>query len=162
MAQEDFFLDLGDIKGESQDADLKDQIHITSFSFGVSNSGTGGINMGSGASKVNVQDLHLTKMMDKSSPNLFGACASGKHIPTGKLTVRRAGGDAPETYLTYEMTEVFVSSHTVSGAEGGGLAQESVSLNFSKIKMTYTQQSATGGKGTDIPKTLDIKANKVT
>ena len=161
MAQADYFLDLDGVEGESQDDDskMKNKIHINSFSFGVSNAGTGGINMGSGASKSNVQDLHLTKMMDKSSPNLFIGCANGKHFPKATFYCRRAG-ENPQVYLKYELTEVFISSYATSGAEGGGIAQESFSLNFSKVKMSYYVQNATGDGTTEIPKTWDIKANK--
>ncbi len=98
-------------------------------------------------------------MVDQASPNLFLACATGKHIPTATVTVRRAG-EKPQEYLTYDLTEVFVSSISTSGHEGGGIAQESVSLNFSKIKMTYIPQKADGTPGAKNEKTYDVKANK--
>ena len=82
MAQEDYFLKLDGIKGESQDDKHKDEIHVSSFSFGVTNAGTGGSNLGSGGGRANVQDMHFTKVVDQASPNLFLACATGKHIPT--------------------------------------------------------------------------------
>ena len=45
-------------------------------------------------------------------------------------------------YLKYEMTEVFITSSIQRQRhEGGGIATESVSLNFSKIEMTYTCKS---------------------
>ena len=159
MAQEDFFLKIEGVKGESQDDKHKDEIHLHSFSFGVTNTGTGGSNLGSGGGRSNVQDLHFTKTIDASSPNLFIACATGKHFPKATLTVRRAG-EKPQEYLVYEMTEVYVSSITTSGHEGGGLAQESGSLNFSKIKKTYTPQNADGTPGAKNEKTYDVKANK--
>ena len=161
MAQEDYFLNIDGIKGESQDDKHKDKIHISSFSFGVTNTGTGGSNLGSGGGRSNVQDIHVTKTMDSSSPNLFIACCTGKHFPTATLTVRRAG-ETPQIYLTYKLTEVYVSSHSVSGAEGGGIAQESLSLNFSKIEMAYTPQNADGSAGAKNTKTFDAKANKAT
>jgi type VI secretion system secreted protein Hcp len=163
MAQEDYFLDLEGVEGESQDDAFKNKIHMTSFSFGVTNAGTGGINTGSGAGRCSMQDLHFTKVMDKASPNLFIGCCTGKHFTKATITVRRAGSEEkPQTYLTYDLTEVFISSYSTSGAEGGGIAQESVSLNFSKVKMTYFAQNAQGGGTTAIPKTYDIKANKAT
>ena len=63
-------------------------------------------------------------MVDQSSPNLFIACATGKHFDTATVTVRRAG-ENPQEYLVYDLTEVFVSSISTSGHEGGGIAQES-------------------------------------
>jgi type VI secretion system secreted protein Hcp len=159
MAQEDYFLKIDGIKGESQDDKHKDEIHVSSFSFGVTNAGTGGSNLGSGGGRANVQDLHFTKVVDQASPNLFLACATGKHFDTATVTVRRAG-ETPQEYLVYDLEEVFVSSISTSGHEGGGIAQESCSLNFSKVTLTYTPQNPDGSPGAANPKTFDLKANK--
>jgi len=161
MAQEDYFLKIDGIKGESQDDKHKDEIHVSSFSFGVTNSGTGGSNLGSGGGRSNIQDMHFTKTVDASSPNLFIACATGKHHAKAWVYLRRAG-DKPQEYLTYEMTEAYISSITTSAHEGGGIAQESVSINFSKVKMVYTPQNADGSPGAKNEKTYDVKANKAT
>jgi len=161
MAQEDFFLKIEpNVKGECQVDGHTDEIHLHSFSFGVTNAATGGSNLGSGASRSNVQDLHVTKDTDKSSPVLFISCSNGKHYDKATLTIRRAG-EKPVDYLKYEMTEVFITSFAQSGHEGGGLAQESVSLNFSKIKMSYWPQKADGIKGDVVEQTFDIKKYKV-
>ena len=159
MAQEDYFLKIDGIDGESQDDKHKNEIHVSSFSFGVTNAGTGGSNLGSGGGRSNMQDMHFTKVVDQASPNLFIACATGKHFDTATVTVRRAG-ENPQEYLTYELSEVFVSSISTSGHEGGGIAQESCSLNFSKVKITYTPQNPDGSPGAANPKTFDVKANK--
>jgi type VI secretion system secreted protein Hcp len=156
---EDYFLKIDGIKGESQDDKHKDEIHVSSFSFGVTNAGTGGSNLGSGGGRSNIQDMHFTKVVDGSSPNLFLACATGKHFDTATVTVRRAG-ETPQEYLVYKLTEVFVSSISTSGHEGGGIAQESVSLNFSKVELNYTPQAADGTPGAKNTKTYDVKANK--
>ena len=160
MAQADFFLKIDGVEGESDDDTHAKEIQLSSFSFGVANSGSGGWGGGSGASKANVQDLHFTKLLDKSSPNLFQACCTGKHFDTATVTIRKAGGDSPVEYLIYNLSEVFVSSFTVSGHDGGGIAQESGSLNFSKVEMTYNPQTAEGGADAANTKGYDIKANK--
>jgi type VI secretion system secreted protein Hcp len=159
MAQEDYFLKIDGIKGESQDDKHKDEIHVSSFSFGVTNTGTGGSNLGSGGGRSNVQDMHFTKVVDSASPNLFFGCATGKHYDSATVTVRRAG-ENPQEYLIYKMTEVYISSISTSGHEGGGIAQESVSLNFSKIELSYTPQNADGTPGAKNTKGYDLKANK--
>ena len=160
MAQADFFLKIDGIDGESQDDKHKNEIQITSFSLGAANTGTGAVGTGSGAGKVSVQDAHFTKLVDKSSPNLFLACCSGKHFPLATVTVRKAG-ENPLEYLVYKLSEAFVSSINTTGHEGGGIAQESVSLNFSKIEVNYWPQNADGSKGAVVTKTYDIKANKI-
>ena len=161
MAQGDFFLKIDGIDGESQDDKLKNHIQVLSVSLGVSNLGTGGSNLGSGASKANVQDIHFTKPADKSSPNIFIHCCSGKHFPTATITMRKAAGDNKVDYLVYKLSEVFISSYNVSAHEGGGIAQESLSLNFSTIEYNYTPQNADGTPGAKITKTYKIKENKV-
>jgi len=160
MAAVDYFLKLEGIEGESQDDKHKNEIHIESFSHGVTNAGTGGINLGSGAGRSNVQDFQFTKRTDKSSPNLFIACCSGKHIPTATITIRKAG-ENPVEYLVWKLTEVFVSSYQTGGHGGGDVAQESFSLNFSKIEYKYSPQNADGTLGGAITKTYDVKGNKV-
>src|SRR5690348_6092500 len=94
----DMFLKLDGIKGESLDSKHKDEIQIESFSWGLAQTGTMSAGMGGGAGKVNVHDISVTKYVDKSSPELMLACCNGKHIPSGLLTVRKAG-EKPLEYL---------------------------------------------------------------
>jgi type VI secretion system secreted protein Hcp len=158
-SQADYFLKIDGIQGESQDDKHQNEIQLTSFSFGVTNAGTGSSGMGSGSGKANIQDFKFTKLADNASPNLFQACCNGKHFDTATLTVRKAGEDALE-YLVYTLSEVFVSSYTTAGQSGGGIAQESGSMNFSKIQVQYTPQSADGSAGAQNTKGYDVKANK--
>jgi len=160
MAQTDVFLKLDGIEGESQDDRHKGEIHIVSYNLAAANSGSAGSNLGSGVAKAKVQDITFTKVVDKSSPNLFISCCSSKPISTAVFTVRRAG-EKPQEYLLITLTDVFVSSFDHMASDTGGLPSESVSLNFSKIKFEYKPQLADGTLGPTIAKTYDIKANKV-
>ena len=94
-------------------------------------------------SKAAFSDLSITKYTDKSSPNFFMACATGAHIDKAILHIRKSG-EKPKEYLTITMSEVFVSSWSHSGADGGGLPSESASLNFSKIEINYQIQDEKG------------------
>jgi type VI secretion system secreted protein Hcp len=161
MAQE-IFLELTGIKGESKVKGFEDKIDIESFSLGVSNVGTGHHGGGSGAGRADVADLAVQKRADKATPTLYKFCFQGKHMDKGTLTVRKAGGDQAVQYLKYEMDEVFISHIQTADAAGGGLASESLSLNFSKIKMTYTYQEKSGSAGAETPVTLDVKQNEAT
>jgi len=158
MAQ-DYFLKIDGVDGESQDDTHKNEIHIASFHMGAVNQGAGHRDSGSGAGRASVHDMQLTKRADKSSPSLFAACCSGKHFPTATLTVRKAG-ENPLEYLVYNMSNVFVSAFNSNSHGAGDIAQETLSLNFSKIEMNYTPQNADGTPGAKIVKTHDIAANK--
>jgi type VI secretion system secreted protein Hcp len=158
VAAADYFLKVDGLEGESGDDKHKGEIHIHDFSFGAANAGTGHAGSGSGGGKAIVHDMHLHKHADKSSPAIFFACANGKHFPNATLTVRKAG-EHPHEYLIYKMDNVFLSHYGVKG-NGGDIALETLSLNFSKIEMTYVPQNKDGTAGAKIVKAHDIAANK--
>ncbi len=157
MAQ-DVYLKIDGIAGESTDATHKDEIEVLSFSLGASNP----VNITSsghraGAGKVSMQDLSFQMNYNKSSPSLFLACSSGKHIKDAVLTLRKAGGKQQE-YLTYKMTEVFVSSYQTGASSEQPM--DSVSLAFAKIELNYQQQDEKGAVGKPVKSGWDIKENK--
>lgn len=131
----DYFLKLDGIDGESTDRAHKGELDVLSFSWGVSNQGssTGG---GGGAGKVSVHDISITKSVDKSSPKLMVHCATGKHIKSATLTVRRSAnreGRNGVEYLVITLEDCLISSYQISG-DGGGTA-EKIELSFSKLTM---------------------------
>ena len=71
-------------------------------------------------------------------------CANGKHIKNGIVTLRKAG-EHPLEYLVIKLEDVVISSMTPSGL-GSGDGLEHLTLNFAKIKMTYTSQKQDGTK----------------
>jgi type VI secretion system secreted protein Hcp len=133
----DIFLDLGTVKGESLDSTHKDEIDVLSWSWGLSQSGTMHLGTGGGGGKVAVHDLSITKYTDRATPSIITACSTGKHFPTGKLTVRKAGGTKPLEYYTIEMDKVLVTNYSTGGSD--------VTLNFEKFHVTYQQQDPTSG-----------------
>ena len=137
----DMFLKLTDIPGESLNAAHKDEIDISSYSFGMSNSTTLG---GAGTGKVSFKDISLTKRVDKSTPALMLRCASGQHIPEAIITLSKSGADKPVDFLRVTLTDVFVSSVASSGAGGDDGPTESVTFNYAKIKFEYYQQRIDG------------------
>lgn len=155
----DMFLMLDGIKGESQDDKHKEEIDIEAFSWGMSQSGSGHRGTGSGTGKVDINDISITKFVDKSSPSIMLACANGKHIPKGKITVRKAG-ENPLDYFTVDFENILVSGYTTSGSEGGSeRPSESIALNFSKVKVEYWTQSEKGAKGENANFSWDVAKN---
>src|SRR6267142_2234459 len=128
----DMFLKLDGIKGESKDHKHKDEIHIESFSWGMSQTGAHGSGGGGGAGKVSVHDISVTKFVDKATPELMLHCANGKHIKDGLITVRKAG-EHPVEYMKIKLTDVFISSVQEAG-HGGDLLTENVTINFAKFQ----------------------------
>ncbi|WP_271009457.1 Hcp family type VI secretion system effector [Paucibacter sp. B51] len=154
----DMFLSLAGIKGESKDKKHAGEIDILAWSWGVSNSGTFHAGGGGGAGKANFQDISITKYVDKASHALLDSCATGKHIDTAKLIVRKAGS-SPLEYIIIELTEVLVTSVSTGGSGGEDRLTENISLNFAKIKFSYVPQKPDGSGDTPLPFTYDIAAN---
>ena len=155
----DMFVKIGDVKGESKDGTHKGEIDVLSWSWGMSQSGSGHVGGGSGTGKVNVHDLSLTKFIDMASPDLMLACCNGKHYPEAKLTVRKAG-ENPLEYLIITMNDVIITSVQTGGSGGEDRLTENVALNFAKVKVDYTEQTAGGAAGAKPKMGWDIEANK--
>jgi len=154
----DMFIKLQGIAGESADKTHKGEIEILAWSWGASQSGTTHSGTGGGAGKVNIQDISFTKYVDKASPTLFLNCANGKHIPSATLTVRKAG-ENPLEYLKLDLNEILVSSISTGGSGGEDRLTENITLNFAKMKMTYTPQNVKGGGESPVIAGWDIPAN---
>ena len=154
----DMFIKIKELPGESKDDKHKDEIDVLAWSWGLSQSASGHIGGGSGSGKVNVQDLSFTKYVDKSSPDLMLACCNGKHFGEAKLTVRKAGAN-PLEYLIITMTDLIVTSVSTGGSGGEDRLTENVTLNFAKVKVDYTEQTATGAAGDKPKMAWDIAGN---
>ena len=139
----DMFIKIDDIKGESADAKHKDEIQVLSWSWGMSQSGTTHQGGGGGAGKVSVNDLSITKYVDKASANLQLSCCNGKHFKEALLTVRKAG-ENPLEYLKITMKEVLIASVSTGGSGGEDRLTENVTLNFAEFKTEYTPQKPDG------------------
>jgi type VI secretion system secreted protein Hcp len=155
----DMFLKLTGVQGESKDDKHKGELDILAWSWGMSNSGSAHVGGGAGAGKVNVQDVSITKYIDKASPDLFLACCDGKHFNEAKLTVRKAG-ETPLEYLVITMNEVLITSVSTGGSGGEDRLTENVSLNFGRVKVEYTEQAEKGGEAAKPKMGWDIAANK--
>jgi type VI secretion system secreted protein Hcp len=142
----DMFIKIGALKGESQDKAHKGEIDVLAWSWGLSQSGTTHTGGGGGAGKVNVQDLSLTKYVDKSSPELMLACCNGKHFTEALLTVRKAG-ENPLEYLKIKLQDLIITSLSTGGSGGEDRLTENVTLNFSKVTVDYQEQKADGTGG---------------
>jgi len=156
----DYFLKLSGIDGEAQDAAHKGWIDIFSWSFGASQSGSGGhVGGGSGAGKVNMHDISVTKRTDKSSCDLFLKCANGKHYDQADIISRKAG-EKPLEFLKIKLQQVFVSSYNLGGSHGDDTPTESITLNFVKINMDYQIQKKDGGGEAAGSAGWDVAANE--
>jgi type VI protein secretion system component Hcp len=83
--------------------------------------------------KVAIQDFTLTKDVDKASPKLHGACASGKHIPEVRLEIR-PGGSQRRDLLVIKMRNVIITRVDEQPAPSGGRATEAVTFRCRSLE----------------------------
>lgn len=155
----DYFLKIDGIDGESTDSKHKNEIDVLSWSWGETNTGSGATTGGRGAGKVAMQDVVLTMEANKASPKLMLACATGDHIKTAALTVRKAGGEQQE-YVKWTFSDVLVSSYQTGGSSGDVVPVDTVSLNFGKVEFEYKPQKGDGTLDAPVKVGYDVMANK--
>jgi type VI secretion system secreted protein Hcp len=156
----DSFLLLDTVDGESVDHAHAGEIDILSWSFGANNTSTSAKSTGSGGGGVSVHDLTVTKRVDKASPVLFENCCTGAMVAKGKITVRKAGGEALE-YLIVNMESVFITGYQVSGTDGQDQLTEQVTLTYKSVGITYAPQLDDGSGGPGSGKGWSLAKNTI-
>ncbi len=124
------------VNGEGSPGGGTGTIEISSFSWGVDNSGTATTKGAGGSSgKTIVRSVVVTKQTDAASPVLFKYACAGHHYSTVSIEVRssQSSGAAPGDSMTIVLSNVFVSSYSISGG-GDENPEESVTLNFTKMR----------------------------
>lgn len=142
----DAYLKIEGIPGEALDANHKDWIELTDFHYGVMQavSGTASSSGGATVGGTSCPDMFIAKHLDRASPKLFEACASGQHFKSMVIHINRAGGDQ-QKYMEIKLEEVIISG--LNANRGGEFPTESVTLNYGRIAIKYIQQDRATGKG---------------
>ncbi|MEA2464318.1 MAG: type secretion system secreted protein Hcp [Acidobacteriota bacterium] len=155
----DIFAKIGDIKGESLDSKHKDEVEVLSWSWGVAQSGTMAHGGGGGEGKASFNDFNFTHHVDKASPVLLKACATGEHIKEATITVRKAGKGQQE-FLIIKMSDILITSVNPSGSGDSAATAESVAMQCAKVDLEYKPQKADGSLDAGLHFKYDIKGNK--
>ncbi|MEM7666606.1 MAG: type VI secretion system tube protein Hcp [Pseudomonadota bacterium] len=153
------FLKLDGIEGEAVDDGHANEIKLSSCSFSAFNSSSYN-NASKTVSKgqANMGDIAGTKEVDKTSVSLFKACASGKVIPKGVISFQsNVGDDKKIDFLKYELDNVVINSYNFSAS---GMADESFSLTYAKIKQIYDQRDEKGTSKGKVEGFFDVLLNK--
>ena len=139
------FIKIGDIKGESVDDKHAEWIDVQSFQWGVERK----ISLVAGtpdreASTPSVSEITITKNLDSASPALFlNAVGGTPAIPT--VTLALQDQTTRTVFYRFTLSDVMISSQSGNGAAGDSKPSESISLNFTKIKIEYFARDPKGG-----------------
>ncbi len=155
----DMFMKVEGASGESKDSNHTGWTDIASFTWGAIQPHSMASGGGAGVGKVAFQDLNVVANIDKCYPAVLKHCATGKHLGKVEISLCKAGGSQIE-YGKIELTDVLVTSVTVSGTSSGESTVVNYSFQASKIKTQYWEQTNQGGKGAESQMGFDIKQNK--
>ena len=154
------FLQIDGVTGECAESAHVGWIDVESYSEGLQSSGTSSYGGGAGLGTVSYNDITIPCHLEKAIPNLMAGCADHKHYGTAKIHATKMGGNGTSwTYLEVTLTDVVVSGVHFSGS-ANQIPTVQVSLNFSKIKTEYWEQTKSGGKGRSTNATCDQKLNQ--
>src|SRR5512136_616375 len=104
-----------------------------------------------------MQDFHFVMKINKASPKLMLACASGEHLKNAILTCRKAGKEQQE-YLKVTFTDLLVSNYQTNGTGSADIIpMDQISLNFTKVEIEYKEQKPDGTLGGAIKAFYDMK-----
>ncbi len=156
MAVLDAFLGIDGIRGGSTDARYKDWIDVVAYNHGMaqppSSTGTGG-----SAGRTSFHDFVITKALDRATPRLAVACASGQHVRSATLVLRRAG-KSEQPFMEYKLTDVLITSIRPHwGSVDPTIPLEEVSFSYGKIEWKYVDLN-----GRIIQGGWDLRANRPT
>jgi type VI secretion system secreted protein Hcp len=162
----DMFLKLEGIDGESIDdanPSHKNEIDILGWSFGGTNPASFAVGMGGQQSKPTFTEFHITKVADAATVKLLRAMSGGQHIPTGKITCRKAIKDSDKLeYLVIDLTDVQVTNVQWSGSGSEQFMHETVSLTAAEFKSTYKLQQDKGAAGGSTEFKYNLQTQKAT
>ena len=147
------------VDGESDHKDHKGEIEVLSWSWSISNA-SGLAGGGSGKGKGTPGEFSFVHQYDKASPVLSKKCAQGAHFPSVVITARKSG-EGQKDFLKVTMKEVFITSVSPAGSQGGDL-MESVGMTYGFIEFGYKPQDDKGGLGGEVKFGWNIKTTEVT
>ena len=149
------YLKFDGVDGEALDAEHKGWSDLLSFEQTMSKPGA---STGSSRSRGSVifEDITLIKELDKSSPKIAESIAMGKVYPSVEFELVADYGGSRAVYLKYELTNVMVTSYSISGS-ANEVPTEQFSLNFEEIKVTYTENDSSGKSKGNVEYTWNVE-----
>lgn len=157
------YIKLGDIKGNSQDANHKEWIEVLM----ISQSANRNINPTSKPrdaltkSQVHIGSIDLQKNADESSPELVAAVAEGTTFKEVTIDLVRVGKNGNEVFYQWILSDAYVSNYGVNASGAGSIeALENLSLCFSTIKWSYKKKDEAGKPQGSVDKGWDLGKNK--
>jgi type VI protein secretion system component Hcp len=135
------FLNMSNIAGDSVVSGHTSDVTLQSFEVDMAKYGT----------QQPSFSLSLSKNVSLNSPTFAIDCANGTTNQTATISFYANNGTLSTTaFYSVAVSNVVVTSDSVSGTAGGTTLTEDISLSFKSITWTYVPQNGGGVYGTPI------------
>lgn len=140
----DAFLKIEGVEGEATDSVYVGWAQVRSFRTGL--------NPPAAETSARPWPLHLVKSLDRTSPLLARACATGAVLPQVKLDLLRRTRDTRVRFYRIELADVVVVRTAMSAttAETSGLPVEQIELAAARWSWRYTEFELDGRRLHDL------------
>ncbi len=145
------FIKFDSIDGEANDKDHKGWSDIAQFGQAMHKPGGGATGATRRSGDVIMEDLSVTKELDKASPKIAEAVCTGQVVPKVEIDLTASTtGEGRVSYYKYELKNVAVTSYNISGSgQSDDVPMEDMALNYEEIKVSYNECDNQGkSKGT--------------
>ena len=141
----EIYADFDGILGESDDKEHMNWVDILSFEFYMHQPTTS-----TGSSRrrggIILEDIILTKYVDKSTPKLMEKTALGAVLSTVEIDVVKTISDAHVSFYHYTLENVIITSYKSQGHTlEDPYPWDTLTLRYEEITVTYTEYDSTGG-----------------
>ena len=109
------------------------------------------------ASEPAISEVTLTKISDSSTTKLFQSACTGNTGVTAKIDLVSTSNPGT-TYIQYVLSNAIVASYTVGSS--GDRPTESITLNFTKMDVTYTPFGADNKALSNLRASYDVATAK--
>ena len=145
VANFEIYADFPGIDGEADDKEHMDWVEILSFEFSMHQPTTM-----TGSSRrrgdIVLEDIILTKYVDKSTPKLMEKTALGEVLSTVEIDIVKTVSDARVSFYHYTLENVIVTSYKSQGHTlEDAYPWDTLTLRYEEITVTYTEYDSTGG-----------------
>ena len=140
---------LGTIEGDATEKGHEKWITLSGYDGDATVPTSSGAGSGGAVGKVQLKPIVVTKPIDKSTPKLFEALVTGRHLPAVQIDfVRPDGAGGDEVFYSVKLKQVIVTDiHQSDAGEADGHMIEQVSLDFQSIEISASGGTASGGGG---------------
>jgi len=155
------YLKIDGVDGESKDRDHDKWIDILSIKEALSVPASTSVDGGRTRASAVLEDIVLSKEIDRTSPTLRDKLARGEVISTVMIELTSTYGEARQTYFKYELRNVLITSVSLSGtADSESVPVEELSLKYEEIKWTYTEYDDAGSKIGDVEAQWNVRTGE--